>query len=362
MRAREERGQTSTEYLGVVALVAAIVVVLALSGPAIGGTIGSGIESLVCKVAGTSCDDGSGDLNPGELAAREAELGPFTSAEGGRVAELLAEARQAREAGDLERADQILDQLELYEDLTAGGRGDLVSDLVSPTEGEFDDLVDEGTIGMGDTNRRYFRVEPSPGDGVVVMDFFIRQGESLFLQGDDRDVQDPLLSDLELTDSRITIVIDRESGRGVITQSETCTVSVFGADVCQAPRPIELGDIDTEPQLLPSSPNEFDIDADGDSITIDYDALNSITPGAVSVDGGVTLELGDDGFYEVTDDSRDDYPAIVTYQYKPGEDPREINYEEGRSVIGAIPGIPTCDLPKLPFGGPDLPVVPGPCF
>lgn len=351
------------------AVVAAIVTALVAGGFA--GAFASGLQSAVCELTGEACEGGSGEeLDTAALANREEQLAPFTAAQGGQVAELLEDARSAREAGDLERADQILDQLELYQALARGGRGDLISDLVSPTDTEFEQLIDQGTIGMGATNRRYFEVEPSPGDGVIVMDFFIRQGSSAFLRGDDRDVQDPLLDDLELTDSRITIVIDRESGRGLITQSETCTVSVFGGEFCQAPRPIELGGIDTEPQLLPSSPNEFELGADDDSISLSYDALNSITPGAFSVDGGVTLERGEDGYYEVTEDSRDDYPAIATYQYRPGEDPRQLNYEPGRSVIGAVPecDLPNLpDLPKLPLGGPDLPdlpdlpTVPGPC-
>ena len=136
--------------------------------------------------------------------------------------------------------------VEDFHDLAEGGRGEeLVGDLLEPTDEEFEELVGEETIGMGSTNRSYFPIEQAPGDGIVVVDFFIAQDRSLVLRGDDREKPAPVQSDLELTDSRITIVLDRESGRGMVTQSETCEV-VF--DSCQAPRPIELGAEDTREQ------------------------------------------------------------------------------------------------------------------
>jgi hypothetical protein len=133
-----------------------------------------------------------------------------------------------------------------FADLAEGGRGEeLVGELLEPTDEEFQALVDEQTIGRGSTNRSYFPVEQAPGDGIVVVDFFIPQDRSLVLRGDDRELQDPVQPDLELTDSRVTLVLDRESGRGMVTQSETCEV-IFGS--CQAPRSIELGPEDTREQ------------------------------------------------------------------------------------------------------------------
>lgn len=53
---RGEGGQTSTEYLGIVALVAAIVVVLVGVGPQIAAAVGTGIKQAACRVAGGSCE------------------------------------------------------------------------------------------------------------------------------------------------------------------------------------------------------------------------------------------------------------------------------------------------------------------
>jgi hypothetical protein len=244
--------------------------------------------------------------------------------------------------------------VEDFADLAEGGRGEeLVGELLEPSDGEFEELVEEGTIGQPSTNSSYFPIEPAPGDGIVVVDFFIPQDRSMFLEGDDRELQDPVQSDLELTDSRVTVVLDRESGRGLVTQSETCTAWV-GA--CQAPRPIELGPEDTREQG-PVSPNEFDIQTDEETISITYDALNSITPDAYSVDGTVRLRRRPDGLYQVVHDTRDDYPAVSIWQYRPDDTPRLIDYDRGEHVLrGAVPD---CDLPDLPNGPnlPDLPAV-----
>jgi hypothetical protein len=83
--------------------------------------------------------------------------------------------------------------VEDFQDPAEGGRGEeLVSELLEPSDEEFQQLVDDGTIGQGATNRSYFPIEPAPGDGVVVVDFFIPQDRSVVLQGDDRELQDPI--------------------------------------------------------------------------------------------------------------------------------------------------------------------------
>jgi hypothetical protein len=238
-----------------------------------------------------------------------------------------------------------------FSDLAEGGRGEeLVGELLEPSDEEFGALVEEGTIDGDFTNRSYFPVEPAPGDGIVVLDFFIPQDRSVFLRGDDRELQDPVQSDLELTDSRVTVVLDRDSGRGMVTQSGTCTV---GIEVCQDPRPIELGPEDTREQG-PVDANEFDVRTDEETISLTYDVLNSITPDAYSVDGTVRLRRRPDGLYQVVYDTRDDYPAISIWQYRPGDTPRLIDYDRGKHVLeGAVPD---CDLPDLP-DGPDLPSI-----
>jgi hypothetical protein len=257
--------------------------------------------------------------------------------------------------------------VEDFNDLAEGGRGEeLVAPLLEPTDEEFQELVDEGTIGEGATNRSYFPIEPAPGDGVVVLDFFIPQDRSVVLRGDDRELQDPIQADLEPTDSRITVVLDRESGRGVLTQSETCTV---GIEICQAPRPIEFGPEDDREQAYPNDPNEFDLQTDEETISLSYDALNSITPEGFSVDGTVRLRRRPDGLYQVVHDTRDEYPAISIWQYRPGDTPRLIDYDRGEHVLeGAVPD---CDLPAfdppgswfdfLKFDGPNLPPIYGVC-
>jgi hypothetical protein len=218
-------------------------------------------------------------------------------------------------------------------------------------------------------------VEPSAGDGLIVQDFFIPSASSGgFLDGDDRDTVDPLLGDAALGDSRIIIVIDRETGRGVITQSHTC-VAGFLPDYCEDARPIALRDPQLRPQLNPlpgQAPNEFRVDGGDGTLEVEYDALNSITPGGLSVDGTVRFERGPDGAYHKASDSRDPYPRIVTGQYRPGEAPRIVDETDDEPVLpGALPGPvrdvvegtgtvidKACDIPWWVPVGPLSPVGP----
>jgi hypothetical protein len=71
-RLRRQEGQTATEYLGVVAVVAAIVIGLLAFAPAIGGAAGSAIEELVCRVAGSDC--AGADAPAAEEEVSELEL------------------------------------------------------------------------------------------------------------------------------------------------------------------------------------------------------------------------------------------------------------------------------------------------
>ena len=106
-----------------------------------------------------------------------------------------------------------------------GDRGALLDELNDPSNDEFSDLVDKRDISVdgGETTRRFFTVEPVPGRGVVAFDFFIPSENSNGFAGDDRPEEgtDILRDDLPLTDSRVMIVIDFETGRGVIVQAET---------------------------------------------------------------------------------------------------------------------------------------------
>ncbi|HEX8103292.1 MAG TPA: hypothetical protein VF533_11815 [Solirubrobacteraceae bacterium] len=366
---RGERGQTAAELMGMLLLVAAIIGAIAGSG--VGQAVAGGVRAAICTIAGAGCESAPGDPRPGEspaeaLARREAALASF-AASGDGFAELLGQARAARERGDLEEADRLLGLLEEYQRLTASDRGDLVSALAGPSDADFADLVGQGTIDEDGRNRRYFDVAPSPGDGIVAMDFFIPGASSGPLRGDDRDTVDPLLGDASLDESRIMIVIDRETGRGVITQSHTCMADAVPGNYCENPRPIELRDPKTRPQTNPipgpQGANEFRVDGGDGTLEIEYDALNSITPVGVSVDGTVRFERGADGDYHVVSDSRDHYPRIVTGQYQAGDEPEIIDETDDEPVLpGALPG-PVHDVIHgagevvdeacdLPLGGP----------
>jgi hypothetical protein len=346
MDVRGQRGQVSAEYLGVLLLVAVVVGAFIATG--IGGTIASEARNAVCKIAGAECAEGTtpgGPTTRAELLAalerREQALAPLGE-RGEGYGDLLAQARAARERGDLEEADRLLDLLEFYSRLSESDRGDLVDALNGPSADDFAALVAQGTIDEeGGRNRRYFQVPPSPGDGLIVQDFFIPTASSGgLLAGDDRDTVDPLLGDASLDDSRIVVVIDRETGRGVITQSETCTAGPL-PDYCEGARPIELRDPRLEPQGNPfpgQAPQEFRVEAGDGYVEIEYDALNSITPFGVSVDGTVRFERGEDGGYEKVEDSRDPYPRIVTGQYRPGEEGGIIDETDDQPVFpGALP-------------------------
>jgi len=376
-RGTAQRGQTAVEYLGIVLAVAAIVGAVATSG--LGERIAGGISDVICRVSGGDCagapgaDQARGADRAADLARREQGLAPLGDrGEGYRA--LLDRARAARQSGDLTEAQRLIEQLELYRSLGERDRGDLVDAVNAPSDAAFGDLVDAGTIDEdGGGNRRYFTVPPSPGDGVVVMDFFIPGSSSGgLLKGDGRDTVDPLLGDASLEQSRVVIVVDRETGRGVITQSKTCAASYLPGNYCEGPRPIELRDPRLRPQANPlpgpQGANEFRIEGGDGSLEVEYDALNSITPLGLSVDGTVRFERGPDGKYRKVEDTRDPYPRIVTGQYRPGQPGGIVDETEDRDVFRGAPPKPVrdvidgvgevrergCDLPFGPFfpGGP----------
>ena len=109
------------------------------------------------------------------------------------------------------------------------------------------------------------------------------------------------------------------------------------------------------------------------NLEIEYDALNSITPGGLSVDGTVRFERGPDGYYKKVSDDRDPYPRIVTGQYRPGEPPRILDETDDEPVLpGALPGPvrdvvegtgkvvdKACDIPWWVPVGPFSPLSPG---
>ncbi|MFF8030266.1 Tox-REase-5 domain-containing protein [Streptomyces sp. NPDC016626] len=69
IRARRDDGQTAVEYAGLVAVVAAIVTALVVSG--LGTQVLAGIQSQVCRVTGTACPAPGGGGGDGRVTAEE---------------------------------------------------------------------------------------------------------------------------------------------------------------------------------------------------------------------------------------------------------------------------------------------------
>jgi hypothetical protein len=341
-------------------------------------------------------------INDGEALQERAERLEDLADEGGLFADLHDEALAALARGDLDGAGEALDRAEWYRAfIDAGPRGSLLSEINAPSDAEFDELISERDIHLdgGETSRRYFEVGQEPGRGLVAFDFFIPEENSLGLRGDDRPEEgtNVLRSDLDITDSRVMIVIDFETGRGVIGQSETKTdVEVpdsftthdaavpvgdipLAPDGANEPRPVALngdrGAWSHEGGIDLDETQQINIESDGDGLHVDWDILNQITPLIISVDGDVDFTEGDDGFLHTDDftnqDLVDRYPQIQVYQYLPHGSAKPIGRNDHQG--GAIPvqgALPHCDLPDGPtisvFGReivnlPDGPSVPGPC-
>lgn len=364
-----ERGGSLVEYLALLGVLGLLVAGIAATD--LGSGLGGGIRDAVCRVlTGAACGDGDGDgppggddpgdpgddpsgepLDPREQALLDAEEArrEFVEEQGGQIAELDAAARAAREAGDYDTAERLAQQIALYQDLIAAGvNGPHVDALLTASDAEFADLVAQGDIYFGDDafNTRYFQLEPPPGGGVVVMDYFIAAGSSGgLLEGDDRGHADPLRGDVPLDQSRIMVVVDLETGRGQILQSQSCTTSV-GGSFCNEPRPIALdgeafvNDPDhdvTGEGINIDQTNQYDIAVTADGFTLDYDALNSVTPLVISVDGSIEVATSDGGL-DVVDEDRDDYPSIGTYYYEvPGETQVVDQQDEEGVFCGALP-------------------------
>jgi hypothetical protein len=372
---RSDRGQTAADYMGVLLVVALIVGALLAAG--IPANISGAVEQAICRIAGDACDggDGGGSPDAGALQTRLNGVAPFAALTGGALEELSAAAQEALERGDLETAQELIERLELYRDLIgAGPRGETLASMVAPTDAEFADLVARGTIQLdgGASNRRYFQIPPAPGQGILAMDLFIPGSSAGPLKGDDRDFADPLRDpNLTDTDSRVIVIIDRETGRGMIVQAESCTVSAFGGDFCNEPRPISInGDLglienDSENDATGEGvnldvTNNYNIHADGDGFRIDYESRNSVSP-VPAISGDLTFQPDEDGRLEITEDDRDGFPAYATHQYRPGESDNVIEQREAGSPVELItpPDLPDLpDLPNLPGPMPDLPNLP----
>ena len=392
---RSARGQAAAEYMGVLLLVAVITAALAAGG--VGATLATSTARLVDCIAGGGCDHGGGSpasgpltaTPPGTLEARLERLAEFAGG-AGPLGALHRTAAEALARGDRTAAEEALVALEFYAGLIATGpRGALLADLNGPSAEAFAALVAQRdmSFGGGETSRRYFEVEPEPGRGVVAFDFFIPSENSNGFRGDGRpeDGTDILRSELGLADSRVMIVMDFETGRGVVVQAETHMDGPFGVGGANEPRPISLngdrGAWDNMGGIDLDQTQQIDFESGADGVHLDWDILNSISPLVVSVDGDVDFEEGSDGFLASDDFGNqgrvDRYPQIQVWQYLPDGRSREIarnDYQGGHNPVqGALPH---CDMPNGPnlptigIGGfhvwdmPDIsdgPSVPGPC-
>ena len=198
----------------------------------------------------------------------------------------------------------------------------------------------------------------------MAFDFFIPSENSDGFRGDGRPEEgtDILNTDLGLNESRVMIVIDYETGRAVIVQSETHMDGPWGVGGANEPRPISLngdrGAWDNMGGIDLDMTNQIDLESTDDGLHVDWDILNSISPLIISVDGDVDFEEGEDGFLtsdDFTNQGRvDRYPQIQVWQYRPDGTSREIarnDYQGGHNPVqGALPH---CDLPN----GPDLPTI-----
>lgn len=83
---RRDRGQTAMEYVGLIAVVAAIILALALSG--VGGQITNGLQSAICSLTGSSCP-ATGDGGETVEAGSDTEDQPGPTTDGGTVVEAV---------------------------------------------------------------------------------------------------------------------------------------------------------------------------------------------------------------------------------------------------------------------------------
>ena len=76
---RADAGQTSAEYVGILALVAAIAALLIAAGPSVGGSVVDGIQRALCSITGGDCE-----ARDSETAQPDGSSGDSTLDPGGR--------------------------------------------------------------------------------------------------------------------------------------------------------------------------------------------------------------------------------------------------------------------------------------
>lgn len=247
-------------------------------------------------------------------------------------------------ADDMDSGDGSGGVLTARERITrSSGAFDAVDRMLHASDGQFDAMSDGDTSysSGGEFNWRYFETSSGPGKGVVVFDFFIPTEKSEPFAGDDRFFPGVGYGpfNFEPEKSRIRVVIDRREGRGIVVQNDT-----EGLWHTEEPRPIVINDDSlwaSDPDDLDGGdqPNVFQIGSGSDSISLQYDALNSISAGSIDVQGG--MELAFDGEqWSVNDKWGDDYPAIGVYHYEPTGGVQQVaEYDQEGAFCGAFVGL-----------------------
>lgn len=351
MEQLEERGHATFEYAGLIVVVAGIIAALVGLLP---GSFTRAVERAVCAVAARTCTD-HGAARPHDSPNRAGEEDghkafPAPSPAASHLAR--APARPMSGGTTEEETRGIRDSLP--ENTPAQ-----VDTMLTASPGRFDDLVDNGTqhsstdgwLAPSDRNWRYFRTEPGDDDGMVVYDFFI-SGETSghFIAGDDRGFpEDGGALSVPMDKSRFRVVIDRSTGRGVVIQSKSTMNGLLEGLFQNEAQPIA---IDEEGVLKDYDfPNHYSVDADGDSVSLEYEGVNSITRGP-DVQGNVRIRRADNGTWKVADRSGDTYPSVGVYYYEPSGSVQTALEHEQNSDLCAFPidceGSPSPDGPRHP--------------
>ncbi|MEU1912137.1 Tox-REase-5 domain-containing protein [Streptomyces massasporeus] len=137
IRWRRDEGQTAVEYAGLVAVVAAIIAALVVSG--LGTQIFTGLQSAVCKVTGTACPaagNGGEEVQAGDGA-------DGTDAEGPDGSGPVGQDQEGQDQEDQGQGDQG-DGAQGRGDQGAGGQGD-------GGQGDEDGGAGDGGTGSGGT-------------------------------------------------------------------------------------------------------------------------------------------------------------------------------------------------------------------
>ena len=182
------------------------VIIGAFIATGIARSIASEARNAVCTIAGAECADGP---TAGTASTRAEQLAELERRE--QALAPLAESRRGLQPrswpGRARRASAVTSTRPSgCSSCSSSTRGCATATAATsstrstgPSATAFEDLVAQGTIDEdGGRNRRYFQVPPSPGEGLLVQDFFIPSASSGgLLDGDDRDTVDPLLGDAD---------------------------------------------------------------------------------------------------------------------------------------------------------------------